>query len=570
MKDVSAGEAGMSKAMKSLVNSSSILSIQRNFLIFERLLSKQFFDSIMKLPFLNFPILAYITIALVSCNKSHKIQPRLNVLFIAIDDMKPMLGCYGDTTTLTPHMDKLADRGTVFLNNHCQEALCGPTRASLLLGMYPDQTRIWDFSMKFRDIHPNIVTLPQHFRNNGYTTICNGKIFDYRNVDQYEDSLSWSETAFPRSGGVSRYYNEITGPVVGNFYHSPLVKARFAELKPEAEKQGIRPTLLLHEHIKPATERLDLPDDAYIDGVFAKKTVKDLERLAKGDKPFFLSVGFHRPHLPFTAPKKYWDLYNRDEIEVSNIQTKAKNPVDYAYHTSGHLRSYSDEEGNFIYDTLRNGGILTEDQQLNLIHGYKAAVTYIDAQIGKILNTLEDLELQDNTIIVLWGDHGFHLGDHNMWGKHSNFEQATRAPLIFSIPNQDAYKTNMPTEFVDIYPTLCELAGLELPTHLSGESLVELINGNEVRGDQYAISQYMRGDKMGYTIRDRRYRYVEWIEEGPHKNANADMTRIADRQFFDYEKDPLETVNHADSEEYHDVQEKLALQLHAFYEEISN
>ena len=144
------------------------------------------------------------------------------------------------------------------------------------------------------------------------------------------------------------------------------------------------------------------------------------------------------------------------------------------------------------------------------------------------------------------------------------------ATLIFSIPNQDAYKTNMPTEFVDIYPTLCELAGLELPTHLSGESLVELINGNEVRGDQYAISQYMRGDKMGYTIRDKRYRYVEWIEEGPHKNANTDMTRIASRQFFDYEKDPLETVNYGDSEEYHEVQEKLALQLHAFYEEISN
>ena len=522
----------------------------------------------MRTHFLIFTMLVLVTMMLISCKEGNKDKPPPNILFIAIDDMKPVLGCYGDSTTLTPRMDKLADRGTVFLNNYCQEALCGPTRASLLLGMYPDQTRIWDFSRKFRDIHPNIVTLPQHFRNNGYTTICNGKIFDYRNVDKYEDRLSWSEIAFPRSGEVQSYFNKQSGPLVGHFYQSPLVKERYEELKPQAEEEGINPVTLLHKHIKPSVECLDLPDNSYIDGVFAEKTVEDLERLAKEENPFFLSVGFHRPHLPFTAPKKYWDLYNYDEIEISKIQTKAENDVDYAYMTSGHLRSYSDEEGNFIYDTLNKGGTLTEDQQRKLIHGYKAAVTYIDAQVGKLLDKLHDLNLADNTIIVLWGDHGFHLGDHNMWGKHSNFEQATRSPLIFSIPSQTAYKTNMPVEFVDIYPTLCELAGLGLPNHLSGESLVELINGNEVRKDQYAISQYMRGNKMGYTIRDSRYRYVEWIEEGPHKNPNADMTKVMDRQFFDYEKDPLETINFADLEEYKEVQEKLAEQLHAFYAEI--
>ncbi|MFC2124976.1 sulfatase [Bacteroidota bacterium] len=504
----------------------------------------------------------------LSCRNSFVKESSPNILFIAIDDMKPILGCYGDATMITPNMDKLADRGTVFLNGHCQEALCGPTRSSLLLGMYPDQTRIWDFSRKFRDIHPDIITLPQHFRNNGYTTVGIGKIFDYRNVDSYEDSLSWSVTTFPhRENPPHDYWDIENGPTVGNFYQSQIVKKKFEELKAEAKEAGINPTSLLHKHIKPSVECLDMPDDAYIDGVFAEKAMYDMEWLAREDNPFFLAVGFHRPHLPFTAPKKYWDLYNLDEIEISEIQTKAENPVGYAYHTSGHLRSYSDEEGNFIYDTLNKGGTLTEIQQQKLIHGYKAAVTFIDAQIGKILNKLEELELQDNTVIVLWGDHGFHLGDHNMWGKHSNFEQATRSPLIFSIPNQNAYKTNMPVEFVDIYPTLCELASLELPDHLSGESLVELINGNEIRKDQYAISQYMRGNKMGYAIRDRQYRYVEWIEEGLHVNPDADLTKVADRQFFDYVKDPLETENFADLEVYKEEQQILAEQLHEFLKE---
>lgn len=478
--------------------------------------------------------------------------------------MKPILGCYGDESTLTPHMDRLANQGTVFLNAHCQEALCGPTRSSLLLGMYPDQTGIWDFSRKFRDIHPDIVTLPQHFRNNGYTTICNGKIFDYRNVDQYEDSVSWSERAFPNAS-TPDYYNKDTGPLVGHFYQSPLVKEKFAELKQQAEQLGINPVQLLHQHIKPATECLDMPDDAYIDGVFAKKSVEDLARLANDDQPFFLAVGFHRPHLPFTAPKKYWDLYHREDIELSPVQTHAENGVAYAYTTSGHLRSYSDEEGNFIYDTLLHGGTLTPDQQRHLIHGYKAAVTYIDAQIGKVLNQLEALGLTESTLIVLWGDHGFHLGDHNMWGKVTNFEQATRSLLIFSIPGQKAYKTDMPVEFVDIYPTLCALAGLSLPNHLAGESLVDLIHGKEIRQDPYAISQIVRGEKMGYAIRDHRYRYVEWIEQGPHVAANADMTRVDARQFFDYERDPLETENFADLEAYREKQEKLAEQLHDFY-----
>ena len=520
--------------------------------------------------FLTIFILFAVLISCTKKNNDNLVVSQSNILFIAIDDMKPTLGCYGDLSTFTPHMDKLAEQGTVFLNAHCQEALCGPSRTSLLLGLYPDQTLIWDFSRKFRNIYPDIVTLPQHFGNNDYTAIGVGKVCDYRNVDQYEDSLSWSETSFPHGNNASPYFNENSGPLVGHFYQPPLVKKKFNDLKPEAEAAGINPVTYLHRHIKPSTECIDLPDDAYIDGVFAERAVEEMKRLAVQDQPFFLAVGFHRPHLPFTAPKKYWDLYKREDMEISEIQGMAENDVAYAYNTSGHLRSYSDEEGNFIYDTLKSGGTLPVNEQKKLIHGYKAAVTYIDTQVGKILSTLEELQLTDKTIIVLWGDHGFHLGDHNIWGKTTNFEQATRSPLIIAMPSHIPYKTETPVEFVDIYPTLCELAGLDVPDHLAGESLVDLIKGNEKLQDPYAFSQIMRGAMMGYAIRDERYRYVEWIEKGPHVDPDADFSKVVGRQFFDYKHDPLETINYAGSEEYKDVLEKLTRRMHQFYGEMND
>jgi iduronate 2-sulfatase len=292
----------------------------------------------------------------------------------------------------------------------------------------------------------------------------------------------------------------------------------------------------------------------------------NIDKLAKEDNPFFLAVGFHKPHLPFVAPKKYWDLYSDDEIQLATNQEMAKNAVEYAYHNSGELRGYTDEKGNHIYDILKEGKKLPEAEQKKLIHAYMATVSCVDAQVGKIIAALAENGLMENTIIAFWGDHGWHLGDHNMWGKASTFEQATRAPLIISKPGIKANKTYVPAEFVDIYPTLCELSGIELPGHLDGKSLAETMMGTKT--EDYAISQWPQGNKMGYAIRSKRYRYVEFVEEGLHKNPEADLSKVDAVQLFDYEKDPWETENLANKPEYADIQKKLATELNKFYASI--
>ena len=480
-----------------------------------------------------------------------------NVLFIAVDDMKPILGCYGDKEIQTPNIDRLAARGTVFMNNHCQQAVCGPTRASLLTGLYPDEDKTWGFTM-IREAIPDILTLPEYFKNKGYTTINISKIFDYRTVDKFWDKPSWTE-AFPLSEeALNPYYDKQAGPVLGYFYHSPLVKKAFERTTKQTGLTGAELIQAVHNQIKPATECLDLPDNAYKDGVFADKAVMDLERLSHDDKPFFLAVGFERPHLPFTAPKKYWDLYDPQEIELAAYQQMAENDKAYYYTTSPELRSYTAENGDHIYAKLEQGEKLTPAEQARLIHGYRAAVSYIDAQIGKVLDKLEQLQLRDDTIVVLWGDHGWHLGDHNVWGKATNFEQATHAPLIFAVPGQIPNSTHQPTGFIDIFPTLCRLTGLDVPEHVAGSSLVDLIQGKPDTVHRYAVSQYPRGDRMGYTVRDERYRYVEWIEPGLHVDPNAKLDHVVDKQLFDYQTDPLETMNMADQPACKDVQTVLA------------
>ena len=310
---------------------------------------------------------------------------------------------------------------------------------------------------------------------------------------------------------------------------------------------------------------MDVPDDAYKDGVFANKAMADLERLAGSDQPFFLAVGFERPHLPYTAPKKYWDLYNRKEIELSGFRERAENDVALAYTNSGSIKSYSDEKGNFIYRKLDGGEDLSEEEQRKLMHGYKAAVSYIDAQVGMILQKLEELYLERNTIVVLWGDHGYHLYDHGMWGKSTNFEQATRSPLIIVTPGIPTSHIKTAVGFVDLFPTLCELTGIESPEQLAGESLVRLMQGDTASVKGYAISQFQREAKMGYAIRDNRYRYVEWLAEGRHEHPQSDLSEVIAGQLFDYKTDPLETVNVFNRPEYGAVQAELKEKLQAFY-----
>ena len=449
-----------------------------------------------------------------------------NVLFIAVDDLKPLLGCYDTPMIQTPRIDSLASQGTVFSNAYCQQAVCGPTRASLLTGLRPDTTKVWDLKTRLRSILPDVVTLPQYFREHGYEAVGMGKIFDPRSVDgrETDDARSWSRPYVK----IKQNPNSQMGFLNPDF----VARAKEAKKANRGDWEGMKKTL----GGTPAVEiDLDVPDEAYEDGELAAKGVELIGELSKGDKPFFLAVGFHKPHLPFIAPKKYADLYKRESIQPAEFQKMPEGAPALAFQDSYELKngSYSD------YAKLV--GLVPEEKQRELIHGYMACVSYVDAQVGKLLDALKANGVAGNTIVVFWGDHGWHLGDHGMWCKHTNFEQATHVPLIISRGADGAggAKSKSPVEFLDIYPTLCDLAGLPKPEGLHGTSLVPILDDPKASVKPYAVSQYPRGNQanemMGYAFRDGRYRYVRWIPKGPK------APKETFEELYDYEKDPLET-----------------------------
>ena len=474
-----------------------------------------------------------------------------NILFIAIDDLKPTIGSFGDQLAITPNIDDIAKNGTTFLNNHTQQAVCGPSRASLLSGKRPDYTKVWDLKTKMRDKNPDILTIPQYFKQNGYETIGVGKIYDPRCVDSDRDKPSWSVPHIKERN--LEYPNGYNQPALG-FYQSKKNLSVIKGIKNKAivnniDKQKINK--YIRDRFKPPYEIGDVPDGAYIDGAIANKSIQLLDKI-NTSKPFFLAVGFKRPHLPFVAPRKYWELYDENEIKIAPYQKKSKNAVDIAYHKAGEMQSYKTPE--IIYK-LNEDGLLELDEKLQkkLIHGYYAATSYIDAQIGKINNKLKEKGLDKNTIIVIWGDHGWHLGDHSLWNKHSNFEQATRSPLIIYDPRiNKGYKINTPTEFVDIFPTLSELANLNIPKNLDGLSLKGQLNGEVTTKKIYAVSQFPRRNKMGYSFRTNDYRYTVWVK---NKKSTEPIYKedIYAEELYDYKKDPLETENKISVESYQKV-----------------
>ena len=479
----------------------------------------------------------------VGITHANRIPARPNVLFLAVDDLKPMLGCYGDPLIKTPNIDRVASRGMMFGNNHCQQAVCGPSRASLLTGMRPDQTQVWDLKTLIRDINPDVVTLPQHFKNNGYQSIGMGKIFDPRSVQgtALDDPASWSAPYFhPHADAESE-----------RGYRDSQVVKRLRELTAQAKVNGIKGYKNIMKHIGylPATECIDVPDDAYYDGKLATHAVKTLNQLSKNDTPFFMAVGFKKPHLPFVAPKKYWDMYQREEMQLTRWQKMPQSAPTIGFQDSWELKS--------TYDVAREGR-QPQDVQRRMIHGYHACVSYIDTQVGKVLDALDASGKADNTMIILWGDHGWHLGDHGMWCKHTNFEQATRSPMIISAPwiSQKGTRTQMPTEFVDIYPTLCDLTGLPKPAHLAGDSLLPVLNDPTKTIKQAAISQFSRwsDDKkpvMGYALRTKRYRYIEWVQKPYRKGAKSG--KVIAHELYDYQVDPDETCSFTDDPAYAQV-----------------
>lgn len=512
-------------------------------------------------------IVAQVGLCLAQLSAQDK---KMNVLFIAVDDLKPILGCYGDKLVKTPNIDRLAARGTIFMQNYCQQAVCGPTRASLMTGMRPDYTKIWDLKTKMRDVNPDIISLPQYFIQKGYSTQGIGKIYDPRCVDKDLDGPSWS---VPYYKNADEYISKKTGkPEMA--YQLPETKALIRKYRAEGERNGLKGAELndyIQKWVKPSVECADVPDNAYNDGSNALQAKAILAQLAKRNEPFFFAVGFSKPHLPFVAPKKYWDLYNRDVMPLAPFQQKAKNSPDMAYHTAAELVAYSDIPPISTFSDQKVGLDLPIDKQKELIHGYYAATSYTDAQVGILLNTLDSLGLTKNTIIILWGDHGWHLGDHNLWCKHTNFEQATHSPLLISAPWIKPSKTKSPTEFVDIFPTICDLAGVAIPSHLDGVSLVPVMKNPETKVKDFSVSQYPRtrnqmdnerlgwsdGQFMGYSIRTEKYRYTIWLKDSYRSYKLFSKDLVVASELYDYEKDPDETINVVGEKEYAAVSKAL-------------
>ncbi|MBF0197699.1 MAG: sulfatase [Planctomycetes bacterium] len=482
---------------------------------------------------------------------------KMNVLFIPIDDLKPLMACYGYDQIHSPNIDRLASMGTVFMNNSCQQAICGPSRASLMTGRYPHSTKVFDLYTKMRDVNPDILSIPQYFRQNGYDTTGIGKTYDPRCVDKFLDKPSWSiryhkSNPFPEdigapAGGTGGYRDPKV--MAANNKAAKLIKQMRATSRDKGKAYMRKKSKEIYRSIpfsKPTVECADVPDTHYVDGNNTTKALELMQQLAKSDKPFFLSVGYSRPHLPFNAPKKYWDMYDRNKISLTDKPGMIPGLPTWVYQFGTEMR-----QGYTEVPARRN---LPEDMKRELIHGYYACVSYIDAQVGLLLDGLKENGVKDNTIVCLWGDHGFHLGDHENWCKHSNFEEAVRSPLIIAAPQQlqKGAKSESPVEFVDIFPTLCELADLEIPSVLEGKSLVPQLNNAEAEVRKAAFHAYPRNgmpvDKMGYSLRSKRYRYVKWLQIDYKKNEKTGI--LVGTELYDYEKDPKETTNFADNSDY--------------------
>ncbi len=436
---------------------------------------------------------------------------RKNILFIAIDDLRPELGCYGHPMVKSPCIDSLAKQGILFERTYCQQAVCGPSRASLLTGRRPDTTKIYDLKTHIRTTMPDVVTLQQYFKNNGYFSEGIGKLFHI----QLEDAASYS---------VPHRYG--TGGLYALDENKKLLEGGGKEFPNEGNNaERIGPVIRYSN----ATECADVPDDVYVDGTVAAMAIASLGKLApkakaeKDKQPFFLGVGFVKPHLPFCAPRKYWDLYDRKKIQMP-YPDRPKNTPDIAFTSWPELRNYSD---------IPDVGPCDEARTRQLIHGYYACVSFVDAQVGRVLAELDRLDLRKDTIVVLWGDNGWKLGEYSAWSKHTNFELDTRIPMIVSDPDlPKGVRTGALSELVDIYPALCELCGLPLPEGLEGTSFVPLMNDPVRPWKKAAFSQYPRPQNiMGYSIRTDQYRYTEW--------QDRKTGEVKERELYDLKNDPL-------------------------------
>ena len=447
---------------------------------------------------------------------------RPHVLLICVDDLKPALGCYGDRLAKTPNIDRIAARGMRFEMAYCNQAVCAPSRNNLLLGSRSTSTGIYSLGQHFRLAEPDAVTMPQHFMRHGWRAESIGKIL-HTGHGNHDDRASWSvpsliekvvEYVDPASSAGGRLTREeafFTNQKLGEIRSLP---------------RGA------------AWECVDVEDSAYADGRIADEGIRRLRSASeRTDSPLFLALGFVKPHLPFTAPKKYWDLHDPAAFPLAKHRTDPAGAPPYAGKKGGEIVNYA---------PLTRENLAEEKLERTLIHGYYAATSFTDAQIGRVIDELDRLDLAKNTLIVLWGDHGWHLGDHGYWTKHTNYEQANRIPLIIVAPGvaKPGGTTRQLAETVDVFPTLAQLAGLPVPKGpqpIDGLSLVPVLRDPAATLRDHAYHCFPRGGRMGRAIRTSRYRLVEWKKPGA-------AVQTAEFELYDYRQDPEETRNLAEDE----------------------
>lgn len=451
---------------------------------------------------------------------------RPNILFIAIDDLRPSIGCYGDAVAHTPNIDRLAANGVQFVNAHCQVAVCNPSRASLMTGLRPDSLGVWTLPIHFREAKPDAVTLPQWLRKFGYTAVSHGKIYH----NPTPDPQSWSEAIRP-AGKLAYPYPKGT-------------RERVAEVEAGLPDGDWRENNLRG----PATAAPDVEDNELIDGRRTDMALEDLDRLSQQSEPFFLAVGFIRPHLAWIAPKKYWDKIDPATLPVKTDGEVTPDTPPYALSTSYELTHYMDLVD---FPKPTDARRVSPEQARHLMHAYYASVAYIDAQIGRLMDRVEKLGISDNTIVILWSDHGWKLGEFNGWGKMSNYEIDTRVPLLVSAPGKQlagSQSVEM-AELVDLFPTICDLVDVPKPEFLEGESLAANLKDPSLVAQEAAYSQYYRrweGEEyIGYAMRTPDFRYVQW-----RLFSNGELQA---EELYDHRNDSAETRNLAHLPEHVDT-----------------
>lgn len=447
-----------------------------------------------------------------------------NVLIFFIDDLRPELRCYNKEYIKSPNIDALASDGVIFDRAYCQQAICAPSRASMMAGQYPDSLGIYDLWSPLRRTVPDVMSMPRYFMERGYETASFGKVYHHHNDD--------------------RDYWTVLPDVPGEKYADSNTLAAIKKRTKEAKAKGLKGIDLFKASKGPALESADVKDDVYQDGAVSQQAIEAMRRFK--DKSFFMCVGFAKPHLPFSAPKRYWDLYEREQFSVPRRKLPQSAPS-IAFTKWGELRGYLG---------IPQEGPLSDEQTRELMHGYATCVSYADAQVGAVMAELDRLGLRDNTIVVLWGDHGYKLGEYGLWCKHTNLELDTRVPLIISAPGfAKGIRTEALVEIVDLFPTLAKLTGGRTPDSCEGVSLESVLKDPSTSIRPYALSQYPRGATMGYSLRTNRWRYTEWF--------NSEKENIVARELYDHRDSQMSAHNLAELPDYTRLVSTLSKQLHS-------